>query len=101
MTISAVAQSKTWMEAVRSDLESVTDKMRSASFLDNHLLDASIDMILTAGGKRMRPAITLLVGKAESSSMRWKESAAASYAEIPPRVPTQIFPSPQLSMVLI
>ena len=66
MTISSntMAQpSLTWMEAITEDLHQVIQKMQTVSFLDNQLIDAAVDMILTAGGKRVRPAFndTLLV----------------------------------------
>ncbi len=67
-----------WTEAVRNDLEQVTEKMRTVSKMDNAFLDASIEMILTAGGKRMRPALTLLVGRACNAPYEQVLSVAAS-----------------------
>jgi geranylgeranyl pyrophosphate synthase len=68
----------TWSEAVRADLEEVTNKIRQVSFLDNQLLDAALNMILSAGGKRMRPALALLVGRACDSPYEKLLSVAAS-----------------------
>jgi geranylgeranyl pyrophosphate synthase len=67
-----------WAQGVQADLEKVTEKMRSVSFLDNQLLDAAIHMILAGGGKRMRPAITLLVGRATNATFEKTMSVAAS-----------------------
>lgn len=53
-----------WLTAVEVELKQVTEKIRTASFLNDQLLDAAVTMILEAGGKRIRPAITLLVGQA-------------------------------------
>lgn len=68
----------TWFEAVKSDLQAVTNKIRSVSFLDNDLLDASVSMILTAGGKRMRPALSFLVGRSCDAPYDKLLSVAAS-----------------------
>lgn len=67
MTYSSNAATPTktqWLTAVEADLTRVTDKIRDASFLNDQLLDAAVTMILEAGGKRIRPTITLLVGQA-------------------------------------
>lgn len=67
MTYSSNAATPTktqWLTAVEADLKRVTRKIRDASFLNDQLLDAAVTMILEAGGKRIRPTITLLVGQA-------------------------------------
>ncbi|MCB9435747.1 MAG: polyprenyl synthetase family protein [Anaerolineales bacterium] len=67
MTYSSNAATPTksqWLSAVEADLKRVTRKIRDASFLNDQLLDAAVTMILEAGGKRLRPTITLLVGQA-------------------------------------
>lgn len=71
-------QRQDWAQGVQADLEKVTEKIRSVSFLDNQLLDAAIHMILAGGGKRMRPAITLLVGRATNATFEKTMSVAAS-----------------------
>lgn len=67
-----------WLEAVGEDLIKVTEKIRAASFLNNELLDGAINMIIGSGGKRMRPAVTLLVGRATSADEDMLISVAAS-----------------------
>lgn len=67
-----------WQAAVQDDLEQVTHKIRGASFLDNPLLDGAINMIIASGGKRMRPAITLLIGRATDAIYDKTISVAAS-----------------------
>lgn len=67
-----------WLAAVQEDLEDVTAKLRSASFLDNELLDGAVNMIFEGGGKRMRPAITILVGRATDADYEKMISVAAS-----------------------
>ncbi|MBI5930968.1 MAG: polyprenyl synthetase family protein [Chloroflexi bacterium] len=71
-------QRQDWVQGVRADLEKVTEKMRSVSFLDNQLLDAAIHMIIASGGKRMRPAITMLIGRAVNAAYDPILSVAAS-----------------------
>jgi geranylgeranyl pyrophosphate synthase len=81
MTISsnATMQSKMeWMDVVSDDLQQVVKKMQDVSFLDNQLLDAAVDMILTAGGKRVRPSLTLLIGRALGADYDKVISVAAS-----------------------
>lgn len=53
----------TWAEAVRSDLEQVEHKMSVAAHMGDSRLDPAISALITAGGKRMRPAITVLMGR--------------------------------------
>jgi geranylgeranyl pyrophosphate synthase len=67
-----------WLSAVQEDLERVTEKIRTVSFLDNELLDGAVNMIIAGGGKRMRPAITLLVGRAVDADYDKAISVAAS-----------------------
>jgi geranylgeranyl pyrophosphate synthase len=74
----AAMQPVGWLEAVQADLEHVTERMRAASFLDNELLDASVNMILAGGGKRMRPAVSLLVGRAARAPFEKALPVAAS-----------------------
>jgi geranylgeranyl pyrophosphate synthase len=57
----AVATS--WYEEARDDLNHVENKMRQVSHMGHDTLDAAVDAIITAGGKRLRPAITLLTGR--------------------------------------
>lgn len=67
-----------WHEVVEADLKQVTAKIREVSFLNNQLLDASLNMILSAGGKRMRPALAILVGRACDAPYEKLLSVAAS-----------------------
>lgn len=71
-------QRQDWVQGVRADLEKVTEKIRSVSFLDNPLLDSAINKIISGGGKRMRPAITMLVGRAVNADNNAILSVAAS-----------------------
>jgi geranylgeranyl pyrophosphate synthase len=67
-----------WLESVQGDLEKVTQRIREVSFLDDTLLDATINMIIESGGKRMRPTITLLAGRAVQAPTEHVLSVAAS-----------------------
>jgi geranylgeranyl pyrophosphate synthase len=67
-----------WLETIQGDLEKLTQKIRSASFLEDQLLDAAVQMIIEGGGKRMRPAVTFLVGRATNASFENILSVAAS-----------------------
>jgi geranylgeranyl pyrophosphate synthase len=67
-----------WRESVQEDLGKVTEKIQAVSFLDNPMLDAAINMIIEAGGKRMRPAITMMVGRACGANYDHAISVAAS-----------------------
>ncbi len=78
MTISSEAVALDWMDAVRSDLQVVTEKIQAASTLGDSGLDSAVNMIVNAGGKRMRPAITLLVGRACNAPYSKTISVAAS-----------------------
>ena len=75
------AKSKTtysWQSAVEKDLQRVTAAIQDVSFLNNDLLDGAIKMIVQGGGKRMRPAITLLIGRATSADDSHLIDVAAS-----------------------
>lgn len=78
MTISSDAVALAWMDAVRDDLLVVTEKIQAVSVLGDDGLDSAINMIVTAGGKRMRPAITLLVSRACDAPYDKTISVAAS-----------------------
>lgn len=81
MTISsnAMAQSAlTWQDSVAGDLRRVVEKMQHVSFLDSQLIDAAVDMILTAGGKRVRPSLTILASRAGDADYDKMISVAAS-----------------------
>lgn len=77
-TTTTTTQQIGWREAVQEDLETVTTKIQAVSFLDNPMLDAAINMIIEAGGKRMRPAITMMVSRACDANYDHAISVAAS-----------------------
>lgn len=75
------AKSKTqysWQAAVESDLQRVTAAIQEVSTLNNELLDGAVNMIVQGGGKRMRPAITLLIGRATQADDNHLIDVAAS-----------------------
>ncbi len=75
------AKSKTlysWQSAVQKDLQRVTSAIKEVSFLNNELLDGAVNMIVQGGGKRMRPAITLLIGRANEADDNHLIDVAAS-----------------------
>ena len=74
----SISKSHGWRNVVQTDLEKVTEKIQAVSFLDNPMLDAAINMIIEAGGKRMRPAITMMVGQACGAEYNHSISVAAS-----------------------
>jgi geranylgeranyl pyrophosphate synthase len=51
------------LEPVREDITRVDDVLRSVVTLDIPLLRAAVDAVIAAGGKRLRPAILLLVAQ--------------------------------------
>jgi geranylgeranyl pyrophosphate synthase len=51
-----------FFDLVRSQLPAVETRMRSGAGLHHPNLDAAIDQILSSGGKRIRPTLTLLTG---------------------------------------
>ena len=64
---------------VRPDLERVAAKVRSAAEVDYPLLGAVLGDIVGAGGKRLRPAMMLLIGQAYGAEpVRLILAAAAS-----------------------
>lgn len=67
-----------WLESIQGDLDKLTHKLRTASFLEDEILDAAVHMIIESGGKRMRPAITLLVGRINEAPFDKILSVAAS-----------------------
>jgi geranylgeranyl pyrophosphate synthase len=67
-----------WQNAVKTDLARVTETIRQVSFLSNELLDGAINMIIEGGGKRMRPAVTVLVGRATQADYEDTIAVAAS-----------------------
>ncbi len=81
MTISSNAMAQpaiSWQGAVSDDLAHVVQKMQGVSFLDSQLIDAAVNMILTAGGKRVRPSLTILTSRAVDADYDKMVSVAAS-----------------------
>ncbi len=81
MTISPNAMTQpaiSWQQAVADDIAHVAQKMQTVSFLDSELIDTAINMILTAGGKRVRPSITILVSRAVEADYEKSIAVAAS-----------------------
>jgi geranylgeranyl pyrophosphate synthase len=52
-----------WLASVRDDLITVEETMRQRAHMNQANLDVAIDAIISAGGKRMRPAITILASR--------------------------------------
>lgn len=67
-----------WLESVRDDLTAVEETMRQRARMNQSSLDAAIDAIILGGGKRMRPAITLLAGRLFDALWDSMVSVAAS-----------------------
>lgn len=81
MTISSNAMAQpaiSWQGAVSDDLALVVQKMQSVSFLDSQLIDAAVNMILTAGGKRVRPSLTVLTSRSVEADEDKMIAVAAS-----------------------
>jgi geranylgeranyl pyrophosphate synthase len=58
------ATAKRWFEAVRQDLTAIEEKMLLKARTQESTLDTAIEAIIRSGGKRMRPTITVLAGRA-------------------------------------
>jgi len=67
-----------WYDHIRDDLQQVEQKMRDSSMMGHTKLDLAVDSIISAGGKRMRPAITLLVGQLFGAQKSTLTAIAAS-----------------------
>ena len=67
-----------WVEIIRDTLAHLENKMRLSSQMGNHSLDAAVDLLILAGGKRIRPAITLLTGEVMNAMVDNVVSVAAS-----------------------
>ena len=67
-----------WMEAVKADLQRVETKMRDSAVMGQQTLDGAVEMIIASGGKRMRPSITILVGRIFDAALSKVLSVAAS-----------------------
>lgn len=52
-----------WLDGLQDDLHLLERKMLEASSMGHETLDGAVQMIIKAGGKRLRPAITFLVGR--------------------------------------
>lgn len=52
-----------WLDGLQDDLHLLEGKMLEASSMGHETLDGAVQMIIKAGGKRLRPAITFLVGR--------------------------------------
>ena len=56
-------KNKNFYTLVQNEIQAVEEKMQSQSINSNLDLKAAIEQIISSGGKRIRPNITLLVGK--------------------------------------
>jgi geranylgeranyl pyrophosphate synthase len=67
-----------WLEDVREDLTHVEQKMRQAANMGDTRLDMAVSAIIAAGGKRMRPALTVLAGRLFGAPLQYVYSVGAS-----------------------
>lgn len=67
-----------WQAAVQDDLGRIEAKMKVASLMGTEQLDPAMQAIISAGGKRLRPAITILMGRMFDSPWEAIEAVAAS-----------------------
>ncbi|MBZ0305194.1 MAG: polyprenyl synthetase family protein [Anaerolineae bacterium] len=52
-----------WLDSLQDDLQLLEEKMLEAAGMGHETLDGAVQIIIKAGGKRLRPAITFLVGQ--------------------------------------
>ena len=67
-----------WIDSIRDDLRRVEDKMRRAARMEHETLDAAVEALIGAGGKRLRPAVTLYAGQIFGAALDDVVSVAAS-----------------------
>lgn len=67
-----------WYNEIRDDLKLVEQKMLDISDMGHTALDAAVQSIIQAGGKRLRPALAILTGRLFKASMQGIYSIAAS-----------------------
>ncbi len=67
-----------WLDSVQDDLHLLEDKMLEAAQMGHETLDGAVQMIIRAGGKRLRPAITFLVGRLFGAEFSHTLSVGAS-----------------------
>lgn len=79
-SLSGLPSTKThgWQEAVSEDLQRIEDIMLDVAIMGHDRLDRGVEAIIRAGGKRMRPAISVLAGQAYGSQSPALYSVAAS-----------------------
>jgi geranylgeranyl pyrophosphate synthase len=70
--------SNQWIDAVRDDLQLVEEKMRHAAHMDHEILNTAVKTLISAGGKRLRPAVTLFGGRIFDVSLDDLVAVAAS-----------------------
>lgn len=67
-----------WLEGLHDDLKLLEDKMLDATSMGHETLDGAVQIIIRAGGKRLRPAITFLVGRMFDTEFEATLSVGAS-----------------------
>lgn len=73
-----MSQSLTFLESIAAELNEVESRMRHVSLAAHPTLLAALQHILASGGKRVRPAVTLLVGRALSGPSDQLSNLAAA-----------------------
>jgi len=76
--VSSSADQTAWFDAVKSELQGVENRMREVSHMGQRTLDSAVEGIITAGGKRMRPALAILMGRLFDADQSHTLSVAAS-----------------------
>jgi geranylgeranyl pyrophosphate synthase len=67
-----------WLDSIRDDLGRVEEKMRHAARMEHETLDTAVEALISAGGKRLRPAVTLFAGRIFEASLADVVAVAAS-----------------------
>ncbi|NJL92854.1 MAG: polyprenyl synthetase family protein [Anaerolineae bacterium] len=82
MTITTTGQPTTsqtqWLDAVQPQIKLVEARMLERAQMGHGTLDDAISLLIQAGGKRLRPAITLLTGRLLGAELDALVSVAAS-----------------------
>lgn len=78
LTAPMPVMAKRWFDAVRQDLTAIEDKMLLKARTQESTLDSAIQSIIRSGGKRLRPTITILAGRAFRGLWENITSVAAS-----------------------
>lgn len=69
---------KYWTHLIEDDLALLTQKMRQDARFGDEMLDAAIGAIMQAGGKRLRPSMSFLVGRIFNAPVQYLVSIGAA-----------------------